>query len=52
MLTNSEWGALALILAAIGLYRLLAYPVARRSSELGIERRERSVAWFIVQCVA
>jgi predicted permease len=46
------FGALALTLACVGLYGVLAYTVVRRSREIGIRiavgASQRSVAWMII----
>ena len=50
------FGLLALALAAIGLYGVVSYGTARRSSEIGIRialgARRRSVVWIVVRDAA
>jgi putative ABC transport system permease protein len=47
------FGLLALVLAAVGLYSVVAYDVARRTHELGVRRalgaQRSDVVWFVVR---
>ncbi len=53
---SSIFGALALLLATVGLYGITTYSVARRKSEIGIRialgAQRRSVIWLMLRDVA